>query len=252
MLKVEHLSTVYKHKKGIIDSSFTIEDGKIIGIYGSTGSGKTTLMKSILQLLPKTTGIVEWKEKNIRECLVDIAYVSQYPCSVTSMEPFSYGQFLTQFYPNFKLDQFQRMLTEFKVPPHIKIMKLSTEQQSMVELASAFSQGASLLLLDEAFQYFPRATKEADITRLFTYLQGNETILLTTSTLQDIENIVDTIIYLKNGVQVDKADIEIEETSIQEHIEEKTSIPQESKKEYHFTMNNDEMFEESGDDDESM
>lgn len=252
MLSIEHMSTMYGHKKGIQDISFSIDEGKILGIYGLRGSGKTTLLKSILQILPNSTGDALWNGFDIRDSLKDIAYVSQQPCSVGSMKPMAYGKFLRQFYPNFKVNQFKKILAEFKIPLQINMKKLTKEQQCKVELASAFSQGASLLLLDEAFSIFPKASKEDDVRRLLTYLQSNETIVVTTTSLQDMEMVLDEIMYLKDGELALKGDILIEEETIQDSVIQEDNIQQDNKKEYHFTMSNDEMFDESGDDDESM
>src|SRR5699024_9335896 len=74
---VQHLSVSYHGKEAIRDITFSVKNGKLVGIIGPNGAGKSTLMKAILGLIPKDTGSITFNGRKLKNVQKKIAYVPQ-------------------------------------------------------------------------------------------------------------------------------------------------------------------------------
>lgn len=209
MLLIDHLTKDYGNKQGIFDLTITCEAGEIIGLVGSNGSGKTTLLKSILQLLPTDKGTIQWNGKDIKDCFEDIAYITDSLTFIPEMSPAKYGVFMKDFYPKFNTERYHKILDHFEINEKKKLRKMSAGQKLKVEIAAGFSQGAHLLLLDEPFSNLDVFSKQDSIKMLISLLNDNETVLISTHDIDDVDQIIDRAIILKRGKLV--KDIILEE-----------------------------------------
>lgn len=135
------------------DISFTLPKGYIMGLIGPNGSGKTTTIKLILNMLKRTGGAVsilgfdnivdEQKAKAELGVVFDTNYFSE-DWSVAQVE-----QSISIFYPNWSKSRFAQMLEKLHISPAKKVKELSKGMQMKLMLACAFSYDAKLLILDE-------------------------------------------------------------------------------------------------------
>ena len=133
--------------------SFTLPKGYIMGLIGPNGSGKTTTIKLILNMLKRTGGTVkvmgldniaeEQKVKSELGVVFDTNYFSD-DWKVSQVE-----KSISVFYPNWDSQKFADMLRKFHIVPTKKVKELSKGMQMKLMLACAFSYDAKLLILDE-------------------------------------------------------------------------------------------------------
>ena len=199
MLHIEHLTKDYGNGQGVFDICLDCERGQIIGLVGSNGSGKTTLIKTILQLLPFQEGTITWKESEIKEIFDDIAYITDTLSFLPDMNPKTYGSFLKDFYPKFNMERYNRILQHFEIDSRKRLKKMSAGQKLKVEIAAGFSQGAHLLLLDEPFSNLDVFSKQDSIKLLLSLLNDEETVLISSHDIDDIDKVIDRAVVLRRG-----------------------------------------------------
>ena len=151
-LEVKNLSKSFDSFQ-LHNISFTLPKGYIMGLIGPNGSGKTTTIKLILNMLKRTGGTVkvmgldniadEQKAKAELGVVFDTNYFSD-DWQVTQVE-----KSISVFYPNWKPERFAEMLRKFHIAPTKKVKELSKGMQMKLMLACAFSYDAKLLILDE-------------------------------------------------------------------------------------------------------
>lgn len=199
MLHIEHLTKDYGNGQGVFDICLDCERGQIIGLVGSNGSGKTTLIKTILQLLPFQEGTITWKESEIEDIFDDIAYITDTLSFLPDMNPRTYGGFLKDFYPKFNMERYNRILQHFEIDSRKRLKKMSAGQKLKVEIAAGFSQGAHLLLLDEPFSNLDVFSKQDSIKMLLSLLNDEETVLISSHDIDDIDKVIDRAVVLRRG-----------------------------------------------------
>ena len=199
MLHIEHLTKDYGNGQGVFDICLDCERGQIIGLVVSNGSGKTTLIKTILQLLPFQEGTITWKESEIKEIFDDIAYITDTLSFLPDMNPKTYGSFLKDFYPKFNMERYNRILQHFEIDSRKRLKKMSAGQKLKVEIAAGFSQGAHLLLLDEPFSNLDVFSKQDSIKMLLSLLNDEETVLISSHDIDDIDKVIDRAVVLRRG-----------------------------------------------------
>ena len=133
--------------------SFTLPKGYIMGLIGPNGSGKTTTIKLILNMLKRDSGEIkimgldnitdEQKAKSELGVVFDTNYFSD-EWKVSQVE-----KSISMFYPNWNSQKFANMLKKFRIAPNKRVKELSKGMQMKLMLACAFSYDARLLILDE-------------------------------------------------------------------------------------------------------
>ena len=151
-LEVKNLSKSFDSFQ-LHNVTFTLPKGYIMGLIGPNGSGKTTTIKLILNMLKRNSGeikimgldniIDEQKAKAELGVVFDTNYFSD-DWKVTQVE-----KSISVFYPNWNTERFAEMLRKFHIATNKKVKELSKGMQMKLMLACAFSYDAKLLILDE-------------------------------------------------------------------------------------------------------
>ena len=151
-LEVRNLSKFFDDFQ-LHDITFSLPKGYIMGLIGPNGSGKTTTIKLILNMLKRSSGEIKIMGlDNIREeqrakaklgVVFDTNYFSD-DWQVAQVE-----KSISVFYPNWSSQRFAQMLRRFHIAPVKKVKELSKGMQMKLMLACAFSYDAKLLILDE-------------------------------------------------------------------------------------------------------
>lgn len=216
MIEVKTLSKTYRKQGetvGLLDASFTVPDGQIVGILGENGAGKTTLLRTMAGLLPQKGGEALFDGKPAAAQYARISYItgegSYYPCLTVG----EYGRFLADLHPAFDLARYGEFLKFFALDERDGISRLSTGQRARVELAAGFAKRASYYLMDEPFLGKDPFTRRDFIKLMSATLHGQETILLTTHYLDDVEHFLDRALILHRGRIVD--DVQLDELPAQ-------------------------------------
>lgn len=187
------------HLSGFKHQNLTIPSGQIVGVLGENGSGKTTLLKTIMGLGELQEGQILFDGEPIAKQYERVAFITEEGSFFPNMTPNQYADFLQIFYPGFDLKRYNELLHLFKLSPSIRIRTFSKGQKSKLEIAAGFSKGAQYILMDEPFLGNDLQTRQDFLKFMLATLSGDETILIATHFIQEIEQIIDRALILRYG-----------------------------------------------------
>ncbi|MEG1629841.1 MAG: ATP-binding cassette domain-containing protein [Erysipelotrichaceae bacterium] len=205
MLKVDKISKKYGNQKGIENVSFNIQKGKILGMLGSNGSGKTTTFRILLGLLEKDCGTITYEGEAIsknnktlfgylpeeRSMLRDLKVKDQiyYLGKLKKMNPIKLNQQIDYWLAYLKIEEYKNR----------KIIELSKGNQQKVQLVCALIHDPEIIIFDEPFNGLDIENVELFQRVLLKLKKENKTILISSHQYNTIENLCDRIIYLNKG-----------------------------------------------------
>lgn len=200
-LKVENLKKVYPNFT--LDSiSFAVETGKIAGLIGRNGAGKSTTLKSIMRLISSEGSVkVFGKDFSEDEGAVKelIGYVGGgfrfYPNKTLS----AVHKAVAGFYPHWDEEAFQCYCKDFALVLSKRVRELSEGMKIKFSLALALSHGAKLLLLDEPTSGLDPLSREDFCDTILSLKKRGVTVLFSTHITSDLMRVADQILYLSDG-----------------------------------------------------
>lgn len=204
-IQVKHLSVSYNGNQALQDISFSFEAGKLIGIVGPNGAGKSSLMKAILELIPKDSGKISMNNQSIKEVRTSIAYVPQRNNIDWDFPILVKDTVLLGTYPNLGLfkrpGKKQKALADECLEKvgmldfrNRQISELSGGQQQRVFLARALAQQADFFFLDEPFVGIDAGSEEVIMKILRDLKAKGKTIFVVHHDLSKIESYFDDVI----------------------------------------------------------
>lgn len=210
LVNASNLTKVYdKRKTALNELNLTIPRGKIVGLLGPNGSGKTTLIKILNGLLCPTSGTVLINgSKPGPETKARVSYLPERTYLQTGMKVKELLAYFTDFYADFKPERAREMLTSLGIDENDRIKTLSKGTREKVQLILVMSRDADLFILDEPIAGVDPAARDYIIKTIITNYNENATVLLSTHLISDIENILDEVIFIKNGNLVLQATVE--------------------------------------------
>lgn len=200
MLILENVKKLYSNNRGLRSTSIQFREGEITGILGRNGSGKTTMLKAILNLLPLDEGWITLHNKPVDEQFEQIAFITEDGSFFPYMSAKEYGEFLTLYYPSFSKKRYFELLDQFEVSIFDTIKSLSKGQQLKVEISAGFAMNAKLIILDEPFTTLDIYAKEDTVRLLIEQVKEDVIILISTHNIEEIETVIDRCVVLDDGM----------------------------------------------------
>ena len=213
MLELKDVKKSYlKGSKALDGVDLSIGPGEIVGLFGENGAGKTTLMKCILGLLRYQGEITldgdPITPKNIARLSFATCEHSYFPALTAG----AHRDFYQEHFPNFRTKRFSALMDFFQLPRNKAIRSFSTGQKNQFEVILALSQGADYILMDEPFAGNDIFNREDFYKVLLGILEPEETILLSTHLLEEVEHFIGRAVLLHQGkVAGDVTTLELEE-----------------------------------------
>ena len=211
IIEVKKLNKIYDKIIAVKDLSFVINKGKIIGLLGPNGCGKTTTIAMILGLLKPTSGEVIIKGKNIEKERINLLekmnFISPYvelPKKLTVEENLKvYAGLYGVKNVNEKISE---LVNELRLNKFLKKKtgELSSGQKNRISLAKALINDPEILLMDEPTASLDPDT--GDFVRSFIEhysSKTNVTILLASHNMNEVERLCDSVMMMKDGIIVD-------------------------------------------------
>ena len=210
LVTVTNLTKVYdKRKTALNQMNLSIPKGKIVGLLGPNGSGKTTLIKIMNGLLRPTEGTVLINGSAPGpETKARISYLPERTYLRNSMKVKELIAYFADFYEDFKPERAKEMLESLGIDENAKIKTLSKGTREKVQLILVMSRDADLFILDEPIAGVDPAARDYIIKTIITNYNENATVLLSTHLISDIENVLDEVIFIKDGNMVMQATVE--------------------------------------------
>lgn len=200
VLRVDRLCKSYGNKVALNDVSFSLESGKIVGVLGPNGSGKTTLIKIINGLLTPTSGYVGI-DGNLPGPVTKskVAYLPDNSYLNSWMTVKQIVEFFADFYEDFVPERAYEMLQRLDIQPTQRLKALSKGNKEKVCLILVMSRQAKLYVLDEPIAGVDPAARDYVITTIINNYNPEATVLITTHLIADVEQVLDEVLFLKNG-----------------------------------------------------
>lgn len=200
ILRCAGLSKRYGSVLALDNVSLTLQSGKIVGLLGPNGSGKTTMIKLINGLLTPDSGTISIcgnppgpKSKAMVAYLPDSIYLNSW---MTVKQIVSYFQ---DFYPDFRPFLAYEMLEKLGISPKNRLKTLSKGNKEKVCLILTMSRNAQLYVLDEPIAGVDPAARDYVISTIINNYNPQATVLISTHLISDIEQILDEVVFIQNG-----------------------------------------------------
>lgn len=209
ILDVKNVTKSFDGKKIIDDISFSIKPGKIVGLLGKNGCGKTTILKMINDLLTIDSGEilvngehVGVKSKEMVSFLPERTYLES---EQTIAQVF---KFFSEFYADFDLEKAKKLLLDLDLDINAKISKMSKGMKEKIQLVLVMSRRAKLYILDEPLGGVDPSTRDYILKTILSNFEDGSSLIITTHIISDIEKVLDEVIVIDKGKIVlnDEAD----------------------------------------------
>ena len=200
MLELTNVKKIYQGSKVALDGvSLKLEPGQIVGLFGENGAGKTTLMKCILNLLKYSGEITLDGEPITPKNITRISFATNEHSFFPSLTAWAHREFYAEHFPKFHPRRFDALMDFFELPKSRAVGKFSTGQKNQFEVILAVSKGADYILMDEPFAGNDVFNREDFYKVLLGILEPNETILLSTHLLEEVEPIISRAVLMHKG-----------------------------------------------------
>lgn len=203
MLKIEDLNKEFKNFQ-LKDVSFELKKGYIMGFVGPNGSGKTTTIKLIMNLLKKDSGTIEvFGKDNIefeREIKNRIGFVYDESHFYEDLSLKAMKGIIAPFYTSWDEGLYKKYIKDFSLDENVKIKKLSKGMKMKFALSIALSHHADLIIMDEPTSGLDPIFRREILDILYSIIQDeNKSIFFSTHITTDLEKIADYITFIDEG-----------------------------------------------------
>lgn len=200
LLECINLEKNYGKKKILKDINLKIPRGKIIGLLGKNGTGKSTLIKLMNDLLTPTSGEILVNGKKIgTESKRIISYLPERTYLDKSMKIKEIITYFEDFYDNFDSEKAKKLLKDLNLDKDLKLSKMSKGMQEKLQLVLVMSRKAQLYILDEPLGGVDPATRDYILDVILSNFDDNASLIISTHLISDIERILDEVIFIDKG-----------------------------------------------------
>lgn len=196
----QNLTKTYGATMALAGIGFSVPRGRILGLLGPNGSGKTTLIKLMTGMLVPDAGTltIDGFAPGIETRRV-ISYLPDRNSLDRDMSFEMCCRLFSDFYDDFDSARAYEMLNSLGISPTARFKSLSKGNKEKVQLILAMSRNAKLYLLDEPIAGVDPATRDYILNTIISNYNPEATIILSTHLIQDVEKILDDVLFLMNG-----------------------------------------------------
>ena len=204
VIECKNITHYYGEKLIYENLNFEVEKGKVLGLLGKNGTGKTTIINILNSYLKPRSGECYLLGENMNHLspttkakigLLLEGHVQHTYFTIEQIE-----KYYRAFFPNWKRDAFYGLMEKLKVVPHQKINHMSCGQRSQVALGLLFAQDPELLILDDFSMGLDPGYRRLFVEYLRDFAAGGDkTIFLTSHIIQDMELLIDDCMILDYG-----------------------------------------------------
>lgn len=200
ILECQGLIKRYGKKEALSSVDLTVSRGRIVGLLGPNGSGKTTMIKIASGLLTATEGTLRIDGKlpgtGTKEL---VSYLPDRPYLNDWMNVSDLLSFFQDFYKNFNRNKAVEMLGRLNIGLNDRLKSMSKGTKEKVQLILVMSREAELYLLDEPIGGVDPAARDYILNTIISNYSENAAVLISTHLIADVERVLDDVIFLAGG-----------------------------------------------------
>jgi ABC-2 type transport system ATP-binding protein len=221
MIEIKSVTKKYGKTPALNQVDLKLETGKIVGLLGPNGSGKTTLIKILNGLLRDYQGevkidghAIDAYTKGLISYLPDRPYLPNWTNAEGAIKIFK------DMYPDFDEAKMRALLDKLKLDPKQNLKTMSKGMKEKFQLALVMSRNAKIYILDEPIGGVDPAARELILNTILENYASDSMVIISTHLIADIEQIFDSVIFLKEGKVVLHDDVDNVRTAQGKSIEE--------------------------------
>lgn len=209
MVEAKMVGKRYLGKQAVKDLSLVLEDGKIYALLGPNGSGKTTFMKMVAGLVKPTAGELYYNNAKIGVgSKKEVAYMSTEPFFYSYMTVKHVGKYYDDFFEDFSMERYEKLIARMDLNMNDKAKELSSGLAAKLKIAATLARDAKLYMLDEPLNGIDIIARESVIQTIVEVAGEGKTIVVSSHLVDELEPIVDSVVFMKKGGVVIAGDAE--------------------------------------------
>ena len=203
IVTARNLSKRYKNATALDSVNFEIQSGRIVGLIGPNGAGKTTALKAILGLVPfdgdlKVLGLDPRKQRD--ELMNEVCFIADVAVLPRWIKVKEAIDFVDGIHPRFDRAKCERFIANTQLNPNLRVREMSKGMIVQLHLALVMAIDAKLLVLDEPTLGLDILYRKQFYQRLLEdYFDEQKTIIITTHQVEEIENILTDVMFIRDG-----------------------------------------------------
>lgn len=209
LVEAKGLSKKYGSFEALKSIDLELPYGKIIGLLGPNGSGKTTFIKILANILTKTKGEVKIDGLEVgTNTKAIVSYLPERPYFNSWMTVEQCLKFFEEFYKDFDREVAEKMLLDLDIDKSRKLRTLSKGTKEKVQLILVMSRRAKLYLLDEPIAGVDPAARDYILNTIISTYNKEASVIISTHLISDIEEVLDEYVFIRYGDIIEHSSIE--------------------------------------------
>ncbi|WP_028544680.1 ATP-binding cassette domain-containing protein [Paenibacillus taiwanensis] len=202
MLRIESVHKKIDDKQVLSGVSLCIQPGTIIGLIGRNGTGKTTLMRTIVGIYDPDQGQVMIDDINVHkraQSKKDVVFIPDSPVALEGYTLQQCAQLFGRIYPNFDGFFFLEAMERFQLPVGKPVRSLSKGMKMLFSTALGLATRARVIMLDEPTNGVDAVAKKHLLALIMESVTPDSAILISSHMLHELDRIADTVVLLRDG-----------------------------------------------------
>ena len=221
MIELLNIEKRFGNKRVLRNINLKLQEGKVYGLFGPNGVGKTTLLKIMAGYNKKTSG--EYKINDL-----EFTYENKDHITFISDKEIFYGwmkikdavQYYKDFFTDFDEEKCLRLIKMMKLEADEKINVLSKGMKARLKVALAISRNAKLYLLDEPLGGLDPVSRKIILDTIKTLMNQNGILIITSHLVNDVADIIDHVLFISEGeiiLDVEKSKLDLENYKLEDY-----------------------------------
>lgn len=200
IVSIRSLTKKYSGFVALKNIDLDIPKGKIIGLLGPNGSGKTTFIKVLSSLLKKYEGVIRIDGKELGvETKKIVAYLPDKDYLDKNWTFKDAVQYFKDFFEDFDVEKANKLVEELRIPTNVKFKALSKGTREKLQLILVLSRKAKIYLFDEPIAGVDPVARDIVFKLITENIEEDASAIISTHLILDIEDYLDFVIFIKNG-----------------------------------------------------
>lgn len=221
MIELVNIEKRFGNKRVLRNINLNLQEGKVYGLFGPNGVGKTTLLKIMAGYNKKTSG--EYKINGL-----DFTYENKDHITFISDKEIFYGwmkikdavKYYKDFFTDFDEEKCLRLVGMMKLEADDKINVLSKGMKARLKVALAISRNAKLYLLDEPLGGLDPVSRKIILDTIKTLMNQNGILIITSHLVNDVADIIDHVLFISEGeiiLDTEKSKLDLENYKLEDY-----------------------------------